>query len=208
MNKAIYGFEHVYKDKKSPKTLLLLHGTGGKEHDLIPLGEDLDPDANILSPRGNVLENGMPRFFKRLSQGVFDREDLKLRSEELAGFILESSKTYGFAQDGVIAVGYSNGANIALHLMASNPHSLSKGILLRPMSASLPDSVADLSSVRMLVISGLMDPLVSSEDLDRLEQIVTDHGAHIDIKMIPASHSLTAQDLTHAKAWLKTTSSL
>jgi predicted esterase len=205
MNKAINGFEYVYIDKKSPKTLLLLHGTGGNENDLISLGEDLDPSANILSPRGKVLENDMPRFFKRLSEGVFDREDLKLRSEELADFIHESSKTYGFTQAGVIAVGYSNGANIALHLIAGHPEVLSRGILFRPVSASLPDKVADLSSVQMLILSGLMDPLASSEDVDRLEHILTEHGAHVDIKKIPASHALTAQDLAHAKAWLKTT---
>src|SRR5213075_915218 len=105
-------FIHEFVPGSSKRTLLLLHGTGGNERDLIPLGHDLDPSASLLSPRGKVLENGMPRYFRRLAEGVFDLNDLKKRTNELADFVAAAARHYGFASDRVVAVSYSNGANI------------------------------------------------------------------------------------------------
>ncbi len=203
MNKAIQGFEHIYIDKKSPLTLLLLHGTGGNEHDLVPLGEDLDFSANILSPRGQVIEDGMPRFFKRLSPGVFDFKDLEKRSNELANFIVESSKTYGFSLNGLVAVGYSNGANIALHLMTDKPEVLKMGILFRPMSEALSKKMPPLTQTKVLILSGLMDEMVGSEDTDKLTKALTAKGADAEVKKIAAGHGLTRQDVEYSKAWLR-----
>src|SRR6476646_3067578 len=118
-------FLHEFVRGKSDRTLLLWHGTGGNERDLIPLGREIDPDASLLSPRGKILENGMPRFFRRLAEGVFDLEDLKYRTNELAEFIAAAGEHYGFAADKLVAVGYSNGANIAASLLLLRPEVLS-----------------------------------------------------------------------------------
>lgn len=203
MNKTIAGFEHVYIDKKSLKTLMLLHGTGGDEHDLVPIGEELDPAANILSPRGKVLESGMHRFFKRLAEGVFDREDLEIRSGELADFLHESSVLCGFPLNGVIAVGYSNGANIALYLIANNPEMLRSAILMRPHPAALPDKIADLHSVSVLILSGLTDSYTPPQNADKIGELLAEKGANIEVEKISAGHNLTEQDLVCAKNWLQ-----
>src|SRR3989338_2590494 len=136
---SLAGFTYEYVPGKSARTLLLLHGTGGNERDMLPLGEQLDPEASLLSPRGNVSENGIARFFSRLAEGVFDREDLAHRTEELAGFVDAARKKHGI--DELIGVGYSNGANILLHLICLHPTLLHAAALLRPMSAGLPDTV-------------------------------------------------------------------
>ena len=202
MNKPILGFEHVYQDNGGKKTLLLLHGTGGDENDLIPLGTRLDSSANILSPRGKILEDGQLRFFKRLSPGIFDRQDLKLRSQELSEFLVECSKIYNFPLDSVTAVGYSNGANIALHLLASNFGVLNKAILLRPMATALPDELADLSGVRLLVLSGLADPMISLDDAQSLVKILQAQNSDVEFHALPAGHGLTAEDVRYAQEWL------
>src|ERR1700750_382386 len=113
MSAPALDFSHRFGPGKSSRTLLLLHGTGGNERDLIPLGRELDPNAALLSPRGKVLENGMPRFFRRLAEGVFDFEDLKYRTNELADFVTAAAQHFGLANDQLVAIGYSNGANIA-----------------------------------------------------------------------------------------------
>lgn len=202
MNKPILSFEHIYIDHGSNRTLLLLHGTGGDEKDLLPIGQALDDRANILSPRGKVLENGMLRFFKRLSPGVFDREDLQAKSQELGDFLKECAKVYNFPLAGVIAVGYSNGANIALHLLASHPQVLSQAILFRPMSGGLPETTADLSSTRLLVLSGLLDSMINSSDAQNIAKDLKAAGAQVEFYELPANHGLTGQDIKHAKDWL------
>jgi predicted esterase len=202
MPNQINRFNYIYTDKQSPRTLLLLHGTGGDENDLLPLGESLDPHANLLSPRGKVLENGSARFFKRLAEGIFDREDLKIKSQELDKFIIEASKKYDFSLKDLIAVGYSNGANIALHLLTENPNIITTAILFRPISAALPDTINNLSSSRILILSGLLDPLTKPEDADFLTKTLSEKGATVETKKIPAGHGLTPQDLEHAKTWL------
>ncbi len=203
MNKPILGFEHIYIDHGSNRTLLLLHGTGGDEKDLLPIGQALDDQANILSPRGKVSENGALRFFKRLAEGVLDRDDLKLRSAELGEFLVECSKIYHFDLNEVWAVGFSNGANIALNLLATNPKVLSKAILLRPTSlTALPDVVSNLSNSLALVLSGVADTMVHLGDGQKIAQALSVAGAEVEFHELPAGHGLTGQDIKHAKDWL------
>src|SRR2546427_8680531 len=137
-------FIHEFVPGSSSRTLLLLHGTGGNERDLIPLGGALDPNASLLGPRGKVLENGMPRFFRRLAEGVFDLEDLKHRTNELADFVTAAAQHYGFASDEVVAVGYSNGANIAASMLLLRPKILSTAILFRAMVPLVPETQPNL----------------------------------------------------------------
>jgi len=201
-NAPINGFEYVYLDKNAPRTLLMLHGTGGDENDLIPIAKELDPAANILSPRGKVLEHGMPRFFRRLAEGVFDRKDLLVRSQELAEFVKESTRIYRFALEGVIAVGYSNGANIALHLIAREPEVMRQGILIRPMALALPDTIADLSLTRVLILSGAFDHMVGAEDAGTMSQVLKDHGAQARMSVINSGHNISGEDILQAREWL------
>src|SRR5437868_14836991 len=134
-------FIHEFIPGDSPRTLLLLHGTGGNERDLIPLGRELDAKAALLSPRGKVLENGMPRFFRRLAEGVFDLEDLRYRTNELADFVMAAGQHYGFASNQLIAVGYSNGANIAASVLLLRPEIMRRVILFRAMVHLYPEPI-------------------------------------------------------------------
>src|SRR5438045_8617199 len=140
-------FIHEFVPGTSDRTLLLLHGTGGNEHDLIPLGRELDPNAALLSPRGKILENGMPRFFRRLAEGVFDLDDLKLRTNELADFVAGAVRHYKLAADHVVGVGYSNGSNIAASMLLLRPEIMHQAILFRAMVPLIPETLPDLSSV-------------------------------------------------------------
>src|SRR5689334_15480729 len=151
---------HDFVPGSSSRTLLLLHGTGGNERDLIPLGRELDPDAALLSPRGKILENGMPRFFRRLAEGVFDLEDLKYRTNELADFVTAAAQHYGFALDNLVAVGYSNGANIGASMLLLRPEIMYTEILFRAMVPLIPAKLPDLSSVRVWIGAGDQDPIV------------------------------------------------
>ena len=202
MNNPILGFEHIYIDNHSARTLLLLHGTGGDEQDLVPIGKVLDSHANILSPRGKVLEDGMLRFFKRLKPGVFDRQDLKDKSVELGNFLVECSKVYNFPLSGVVAVGYSNGANIALHLLTSNPEILARAVLLRPMAAGVADDVADLSNTRLLILAGLTDSMVPIENFKELVKNLQNKKAQVRFHELVAGHGLTNQDMAYAQEWI------
>jgi predicted esterase len=150
------------------RTLLLLHGTGGNENDMIPLGRELDPTAALLSPRGRILEHGMPRFFRRLAEGVFDEEDLIRRTHELADFVDAAAGRYTFDAKSMIAVGYSNGANIAAALLLLRPEVLSAAILFRAMVPLAPASLPDLAQARVLIASGEHDPIVPVENARRL----------------------------------------
>src|ERR1700719_2478432 len=132
-------FIHEFVPGNSDRTLLLLHGTGGNERDLIPLGQELDPNASLLSPRGKVLENGMPRFFRRLAEGVFDLEDLKKRTQELADFVVSAAEHYKIDNKQIVAVGYSNGANIAASMLLLRPEVLPAAILFRAMVPLIPE---------------------------------------------------------------------
>ena len=194
--------------KEAKQTLLLLHGTGGNEDDLIPLGKELAPNASILSVRGKVLENGMPRFFRRLEEGVFDIEDLKIRTDELAEFIVKSSSAYMFDAESVIAVGYSNGANIAASLLLRRPEVLAGAILFRAMVPFIPTVMPDLSKKSIILLEGLYDPIVSKAEAESLLEIFTKTQSSVTLKWQNSGHNLTQEDIVAAKKWLESNSNL
>lgn len=197
------GFEHRYEPGEGRRTLLLLHGTGADENDLIPLGRALDPDAHLLSPRGKVLENGMPRFFRRLAEGVFDVEDLKGRTHELAAFVTAAADEHGLDPAQVVAVGFSNGANIAASTLLLHPRLLHAAILLRPMVPFEPDDEPDLTGVNVFIGAGRHDPLIQPAATERLGEILVARGAVLDIVWSQAGHQLTAEEVQRAKDWLR-----
>lgn len=198
------GFQHVFIPSKgtSARTLLLLHGTGGDENDLLTLGAGLDPNANLLSARGKVLENGMPRFFRRLAMGVFDIEDLKFRTAELAEFVTEAATAYGFDAKQVTAAGYSNGANIAAGLFLLRPGVLAGGILLRPMVPLIPDVLPDLNGTSVFVAGGRRDPIVRPEETERLAKLLRNSGAEVSLHWSNQGHELSAAEIEQARQWL------
>src|SRR5947208_9361314 len=195
-------FIHEFVPGKSDRTLLLLHGTGGNERDLVPLGRELDPRAALLSPRGKVLENGMPRFFRRLAEGVFDLEDLKNRTSELADFVAAAAQHYGFAADKVVAAGYSNGANIAASLLLLRPEILSAAILFRAMVPLVPETQPNLSSVRVWICAGTDDPIIPTSETKRLAELLRNEGADVTMRYFQAGHELTPADVEAARDWL------
>jgi len=196
-------FIHEFVAGNSVRTLLLLHGTGGNERDLLSLGRELDPNASLLSPRGQVLENGMPRFFRRLAEGVFDLEDLKRRTHQLADFVPAAAEHYQFAADQVIAVGYSNGANIAASLLLLRPTTLHGAILFRAMVPLMPAAQPDLSSVRVWIGAGDEDPIIPTSESQRLAELLRKSGADVTIRFFNAGHSLTNDEIETAHDWLK-----
>jgi predicted esterase len=195
-------FIHEFVPGSSSRTLLLLHGTGGNEQDLIPLGRELDPNAALLSPRGKVLENGMPRFFRRLAEGVFDLEDLKYRTDELADFVAAAAQHYGFTTDQLVAVGYSNGANIAASMLLLRPEIMRRAILFRAMVPLVPDTLPDLSSGRVWIGAGDKDPIVPASETKRLAELLRNAGADVTIRFAKAGHGLTSDDVITARDWL------
>jgi len=195
-------FIHEFISGSPNRTLLLLHGTGGNERDLIPLGRELDPTAALLSPRGKVLENGMPRFFRRLAEGVFDLEDLKNRTNELADFVAAAAQHYGFAPEKVVAAGYSNGANIAASMLLLRPEVLSAAILFRAMVPLVPDEQPNLSSMRVWIGAGTNDPIIPTSETKRLAELLRKAGADVTIRHFQAGHELTMADVEAARDWL------
>jgi predicted esterase len=195
-------FRHVFVPGKSARTLLLLHGTGGTEHDLISLGRGLDPTASLLSPRGKILENGLPRFFRRLAEGVFDEKDLIHRTHELADFIAEAAAGYAIDPGKILAVGYSNGANIAASLLLLRPGTLAGAALLRAMVPLVPDTVPDLNGTRVLLMSGHHDPLVPAENARRLASLLGEAGADVTLRFENAGHQLTEYTLDITRRWI------
>jgi len=195
---------HEFVSGSSERTLLLLHGTGGNEHDLIPLGRELDPTAALLSPRGKVLENGMPRFFRRVAEGVFDLDDLKKRTHELADFVVGASRHYKLAANHIVAVGYSNGANIATSMLLLRPEILHAAILFRAMVPLVPDNLADLSSARVWIGAGNQDPIVPTSEAHRLVELLRSAGADVTIHLLNAGHGLTNGEIEIARDWLRT----
>jgi phospholipase/carboxylesterase len=196
-------FIHKFVLGISDRTLLLLHGTGGNEHDLIPLGRELDPNAALLSPRGKILENGMPRFFRRLAEGVFDVEDLKQRTNELADFVGRAAQQYKLAADQIVAVGYSNGANIAASMLLLRPEILRAAILFRAMVPLVPENLPNLSSVRVWIGAGDQDPIIPASETQRLVELLRRAGADVTIRFANATHGLTDADVEAARHWLE-----
>ena len=197
-------FVHHYQPGKTPgsPTLLLLHGTGGNEQDLVPLAPELMPDAGVLSPRGQVLERGMPRFFRRLAEGVFDLDDLRVRTAELAEFVMAAARHYGFDAARVIAAGFSNGANIAASLVLLRPGALHRAVLFRAMVPLVPDPLPSLPATPVLVSNGRTDPIVPLAETDRLAALLRDAGAQVTLVWQAAGHHLIQEDLIRAREWL------
>ena len=196
-------FIHEFVPGTSERTLLLLHGTGGNERDLIPLGRELDPSAALLSPRGKVLENGMPRFFRRLAEGVFDLEDLEKRTNELADFVAAAAQRYGFAANNVVAVGYSNGANIAASILLLRPEMLRGAVLFRAMVPLVPENLPDLSSLLVWIGAGSGDPIIPTSETQRLVELLRSAGADVTLRFFNAGHGLTSSDDETAGQWLE-----
>lgn len=202
------GFVHKFIPSEGSKdqnslTLLLLHGTGGDETDLIPIARMLEiTNASILSPRGKVIENGMPRYFRRLAEGIFDIEDLKFRTNELAEFVQNASKTYALNLNRIVAIGYSNGANIAASVLLLRPEILSNAILFRPMIPLVPNTLPNLTSKRVLISAGLHDPIVASYQTKDLFDLLEKVGAKVSIQWQNSGHELTQRDIVAARKWL------
>ncbi len=201
------GFVHRYLpgDDDSGPTLLLLHGTGGSEEDLIPLAQDLAPGAAILSPRGKVSEYGAARFFRRLAEGIFDQEDLIFRTHELAEFIEAAAEEYGFDSSKVVAIGYSNGANIAASTILLYPGLLRAAVLFRAMVPFEPELTPDLSGMPIFMAAGRMDRMIPPDNTGRLADILAEAGAEVDLRWRNVGHPLTYEEVGEAKEWLSGT---
>lgn len=208
-SKVLHGFVHRFvatpkgRTKNSP-TLLLLHGTGGNEDDLIPLGREIGHNFSLLSPRGRVLEGSNPRFFRRLAEGVFDLDDLRFRTNELADFLKMASKEYDFDPKRVIAIGYSNGANIAASTLLLRPEALLGAVLFRAMVPIVPEEQPDLSGKHVFLSAGKYDQIVSSEQVRELEQLLRKSGADTTLNWVQSDHSLTQEEITKASYFLET----
>ncbi|ADI00287.1 alpha/beta hydrolase [Salisediminibacterium selenitireducens] len=194
---------HIYKqgNGSDQETLLLLHGTGGDENDLLPLADMIDPQANVLSVRGNVDENGMNRFFRRLREGVFDEEDLIFRTKELADFIDEASQKYKFDRNKVMAVGYSNGANIAASLLYHYDKPLKGAVLLHPMVPRRGLELPDMKGLPVFIGAGSNDPICPPEETEELKKHLDAQGADVELFWDQQGHQLTRAEIDKAKIW-------
>jgi phospholipase/carboxylesterase len=197
-NSFIHRFEPATSAGSPP--LLLLHGTGGDENDLLGLGKMISPGSALLSPRGRVLEHGMPRFFRRLGEGVFDEEDVRRRALELGDFVADARQRYGLAAP--VAVGFSNGANIAAALLLLKPDVLAGAILLRAMVPLSDPPKAELAGKPVLLLSGQGDPIVPASNSARLTELLLQAGAGVTHKILPAGHQLSQADVTLARDWI------
>ena len=206
-----FGFAHIFinpsndsnnSEQTKKLTLVLFHGTGGNEQDIIFLGKEIEPDASILSPRGKVLENGMPRFFKRLAEGIFDIEDLKFRTLELADFIQKCSSHYKFDLNQTIAVGFSNGANIATSTLLLRPDVLQGAILFRAMIPLIPNPLPDLANKKILLSAGINDPIVSRNETENLFRLFQKTNANVILKWQNSSHNLIQEDIAIGRKWI------
>jgi phospholipase/carboxylesterase len=202
MTDTAFGFIHRFVPGTEAGTppLLLLHGTGGDETDLLSLGRSLVPGAALLAPRGPVLENGMPRFFRRLADGVFDEADIRRRAADLADFVATARAAYGLAAP--VAVGFSNGANIAAALLLLHPDVLAGAVLLRPMLPLTASAPVDLAGRPVLMLSGAADPIVPAANAAALAQRLRDGGARVSHETLPTGHGLSQADVARASAWL------
>lgn len=196
---------HIFQkgtDNAAP-TLLLLHGTGGTEHDLLPLAEIISPSSNVLSVRGNVLEHGMPRFFRRLAEGVFDEEDLVFRTKELHGFLAEAAEKYDFDRSNVVAIGYSNGANIAGSLLFHYENALKGAILHHPMVPRRGIPLPLLTGTPIFISAGTNDPICAPQETTDLEKLLSEAGASVQVHWENFGHQLTRSEVEAAKRWFE-----
>lgn len=207
-------YRHVFQRAAADDawTLLLLHGTGGSERDLLPLGTALGTLADergagmgfhLLSPRGDVLERGMPRFFRRFAEGKFDEDDIRDRAGRLGEFVLSAAEHYQFRSDRVIAAGFSNGANIAAALLLLQPTILKGAALFSPMTPLVPAAAPDLTSVDVFIAAGQLDQMASPDETNRLAELLRQYGADVDLHWSQAGHTITREAVTAAGGWLK-----
>ena len=196
------GFVHRFEPGTSGDTILLLHGTGGDESDLVPLGQRLAPRANLLSPRGQVLEQGMPRFFRRLDIGVFDEADLIRRTADLSRFVRSAAERYGFDPARVRALGYSNGANMAAALLLLDPTLLAGAALLRAILPLEPPGVPDLAGKSVRIAAGRKDPYAPTERVEALAERLRSAGASVDLRWSERGHELSPVEIEETAAWL------
>lgn len=199
---ADHHYTYVSGTPGSTRVILLLHGTGGNEDDLLSLGAALDPEAHLLSPRGNVLEHGMPRFFRRFGEGKFDTEDVIRRSKDLESFLDQAIATHELADCEVLAVGYSNGANIASAMLLLHPGTIHRAVLLRPMLTIVPEQATPSPSTMVLILSGTHDPIVPRESVNDLVGQLK--AADMDVTHVweDTGHQLTNGDIVQMKMWL------
>lgn len=197
--------KHLFQKGKNEQkpVLLMLHGTGGTEQDLLPLAEVVDPEASVLSVRGNVSENGMPRFFRRLAEGVFDEQDLIERTEELYTFIGKAADKYGFDRHNVVAIGYSNGANIAGSLLFHYGDALKGAILHHPMVPRRGVSLPSLAGKQVFIAAGENDPMCRPEESQELEQLLQEAGASVTLHWENRGHQLTREEVDAAALWYR-----
>lgn len=189
---------HRWEPATAPNlpTILLLHGTGGDENDLLPFGRMLLPGAAMLGVRGNVSEGGAPRFFRRLAEGVFDMEDLHRRTRELGDFLESAAEAYDFSASSLFALGYSNGANVAASLLLARPAALAGGALFRAMVPFEPDTIPPLGGKHVLISAGRFDGMIPPAGSERLASMLQEGGADVELVWQPTSHGLTQGDVT------------
>lgn len=195
--------KHIFKPGTNPNqpVLLLLHGTGGNENDLLPLADIVDSEASILSVRGNVSENGMPRFFRRLAEGIFDEEDLIFRTNELNSFLDEAAVKYDFNRQNIIAIGYSNGANIAASLLFHFKDALKGAILHHPMVPRRGIELPDLTGTKVFIAAGVNDPICPQQESIDLKELLEAAHASVDVQWENNGHQLTMNEVNAAKQW-------
>lgn len=205
MSEQDLGFIHRYEPGEDDLTLLMLHGTGGDENDLLPVAKVLHPTANVLSPRGKVLEGGMPRFFRRRAMGVFDVEDLKARSLELVSFVDAAAETYGFDRARVVAAGYSNGANIAGSVLLLKPEALAGAALLHAMKPFDVEAPPQLDRKPIFLSGGERDQMIPADQTVALKEMLESAGADVTMHWAPGGHELTQPEVEAAREWFAST---
>lgn len=204
----VLGFVHRYvpppakAEVAGSTTLLMLHGTGGDEDNLISLGRMLLPGAALLSPRGKVNEGGALRFFRRIREGVFDQQDLKIRTEELARFVAAAAETYGLDRDRIVPVGFSNGANIAGSLLLRRPGLVKNAILLSPMVPFEPSPVPHLAGTSVFIGAGRADTMVPASQTERLVELLREAGADVAVHWEAGGHAIASREVKTAQLWL------
>jgi len=204
MTEKDLGFIHRFVPPEEPasgETLIVLHGTGGDENDLVGIGQAVAPGAAILSPRGNVLEKGAPRFFKRLAEGVFDPKEVRSRGVELARFIRAAISKYQLDASRIHALGYSNGANIASTVMLIDPGLVQSAALFRPMLVYEPEERNDLSGSGVFISAGRMDPIVPVTSVERLVELFETAHAEVTLKWQLTGHNLVPSEVREAADW-------